>query len=452
MLIEIKSPLSIRRTKSATPPSQVVKLSDGTWFYPILNGAFSSYNLTGTKKIDTTTVEGQRNAYQKCAMVSGAINKIQEAGRNGRWVIEDKNSNPSTKDTPLARLMKRPNPLQTWADFIAQAIAFKKLFGYCLVLPSYAAGMEGSARGVFSLWVCPNWMINEIRYSGKIFGQSELSGIINFFRIGTTDVASDRVIICPDSEVNCDSTGMAFVLPQSRIYPMSDQVSNIVQAYEARYTLMAKKGALGILSNEAKDVAGAIPITTKEKEQIQTDFTQAYGLGADQSQIIITSANLKWQSMTFPTKDLMLFEEIKDDALMIYDKLGVPVFLTPYAEQTTYTNLPAAEKRFYTDTVIPGINGLLESICNFFKSEDDGQFLKVYFDHLECFQKSKKEEADALRAMTDALNQPLQSRVITVEEYRAIMSNFMPSGSPFDAEKVNGKTYVEKKTNETPAQ
>lgn len=452
MLIEIKSPLRLLRRKSAPDLPNAIQLTTDprNLFYTYaagLNGLLSG----NTKRIDTTTATGQATAYEVCPVVSGAIGKIQESARNGRWEITDAEGNPTKKSSDLAALMDRPNPLQTWPDFIAQGLAYMKTYGWSILLPAKAAG----TNSVYSLWALPNYLINEVKYTGKVFYQNDINEIIEYFRIGEAKITPDQVIILTDSTIVSDNSTPSNILPQSRMFPLSDPVSNIVQAYAARYTLMAKKGAIGILSNDSKDAAGMIPLTADEKREVQTQFQNDYGLGYDQNQVIMTSAALKWQSMTFPTKDLMLFEEIKDSALVVYDAYGVPVFLTPFADQTTYTNLNAAEKRFYTTVVIPATENIAGTIGKYFKLEDQNLELRVYFDHLEIFQKSKKDEADALKSITDALNTPYVNRILTMEEYRAIISDFMPSGVPFDAETVNGTTYYQEtiranNNNETP--
>jgi hypothetical protein len=118
-----------------------------------------------------------------------------------------------------------------------------------------------------------------------------------------------------------------------------------VAAYEARNVLITRKGALGILSNQTRDAAGSKPLKEGEKKEVQEDF-QKYGLGKDQYQVIITNANLKWQPMTFSTKDLMLMEELEDSTRAIADNLDYPMYLLGFKEGSTFSNVGEQRNRF----------------------------------------------------------------------------------------------------------
>jgi len=450
MIVKIQSPLSFIRQKSATPPPYAIQLTSNPRDLFYTNQLIQGLIGSSRKRINTNNVNGQTQAYQRCPAVSGSINKIQEAGRNGKWAIVDKDEKPTGKSNAVAPLIAKPNCLQTWNDFISQLVAMKKIYGYALVLPLIPEGMGPNATA--SLWVCPNWLINDVKYTGNLFGQSDISGIIKYFKIGKTEITPDKVLIFKDTQVNCTTSDNSFVLPQSRLYPLSDPVSNICQSYEAKYTLIAKKGAIGILSNESKDAAGAAPLLPEDKKEVQDQFANQYGLSPDQSQVIISGVGLKWQSMTFPIKDLMLSEEIKEASLVVYEAFGIPKFLTPYGEGDTFNNQNTAEKSFYQRTVIPTIEEVAATLSAFFQLESQGLFLRVYFDHLEIFQKSKKEEAEGIGAYTTALDRPYLSGVITREEYRAILANAMPTGTPFDAETINGTTFYNQRVNQNEPQ
>jgi hypothetical protein len=250
------------------------------------------------------------------------------------------------------------------------------------------------------------------------------------------------LIIWDDTTVSLNNLNEGKIEAQSRLHALGDQVINFQTGYAARKTLLEKRGALGAwVNNNPKDPAGANPITDEERTKILQDFGDRYGIDRDKFPWMLTTSFLKWEQAGFPTRDLMLFEEIKDDGLMIYDAYGLSVFLSPWADQTSYANLEKAERKAYTGTIIPDAEGFAQLLTRGLSLQAEGLTFKVYYDHLEVLQKSKKDEADALNAMTTALDKPFTKQVITKLEYRILISNFMPQGTPFDAENPNGEEY-----------
>ena len=139
--------------------------------------------------------------------------------------------------------------------------------------------------------------------------------------------------------------------------------------------------------------------------------------------------------MTFPTKDLMLFEEIEDDIRQIADSYNYPMHLLGFKAGTTFSNYLEAKKSMYSDGIIPNANTIFEAISKFFVTEDFGFTLKAFYDHLDVFQKSRKEDADAFRIMALGLDTPYKSGVITREEYRIKLE--------FDPVKFEGSTFYQ---------
>ena len=223
---------------------------------------------------------------------------------------------------------------------------------------------------------------------------------------------------------------------QSRLIALQDPISNIIAAYEARNVLITRKGALGILSNNSKDAAGAIPLKDIEKKDLQDEFKR-YGLAKDQYQVIITSASLQWQSMTFPTKELMLFEEIEDDVRQIADNYEYPMYLLGFKAGSTFSNVGEAKKSLYQDAIIPEAESIYLAFTNFFNTEKYGFSFQVFYDHLEILQKSEKDKAEAFKIKNEGYKIAYEMKILTREEWR--------TGIDYDPTKFNGETFYEGK-------
>ena len=425
--------VSVKATRQGTT---VIKRGS-EYFYELLTSGSSNLK-------DTTTLEGQAYAYNYSHAVNTVINKKVRAHINGLWQIEDDEGNKAINVLPnIERLMKTPNPIQSWADFNSQMKILTQVFGECYVMPLVPVGMF--RKDTEALWIIPNWMIT-VKKTGRFFQQSKIEEIIAGYVINNQQgmkmtVLPSQLIRIRDLSIPVTTNNDELFNGQSRLYPLKWAVWNLHAAMEARNVMMVRRGAIGILSNEGKDVAGLLPIEQKEKDTIQTQF-QKYGLSSTQSQVIITNASLKWQSMTFPTKDLMLFEETEDATIQIADAYDVPPdLLGATGSKKTYQNVLEAKKSLYQDAIIPESTVFAEAFTNWLL-KGTGLKFKIYFDHLEVFQKSKKEEADGIKSITDSITVLYEKKLITMEEARMFLEQFTTEYG-FNADTPLGTTYAE---------
>ena len=59
-------------------------------------------------------------------------------------------------------------------------------------------------------------------------------------------------------------------------------------------------------------------MTPEEREEIQADW-----LRRSKDKLVMTEADVNWTPMSYPTKDLMLFEELTEDKMAIIDAYGL---------------------------------------------------------------------------------------------------------------------------------
>jgi len=394
------------------------------------------YTTSATRLIkDVKGINGQAKAYDYCAPLNAIINRKAEAFCNGKWWMLDKDGKEVTNSYAkgLQELLSTPNPLQSWDQFNAQAKIYEQVFGEVFIFGLTPAGFTG-VENIKALWVIPNWMM-EVRLTGKHHFQTQLGEIVKgyFLTSGSAaiELPMENVLHIRDNNQNIDNA----ILGRSRQLALQDPISNIVAAYEARNVLITRKGAIGILSNTSRDVAGAKPIKKEDKDDLQDDF-RSYGLGKDQAQVIITNAQLRWQSMTFPTRDLMLFEEIEDDVRQICDSYNYPMHLLGFKAGTTFSNMNEAKTSLYQDTIIPEAQRWAQAFSKFFNTAKNGFEISISFDHLPIFQKNEKEKADAFLAQVNANTPLLEKNIITLNQYltRLDLETRGPDGDKFLSE------------------
>ena len=374
---------------------------------------------------------GQMKAYELCAPLAGIIQRKSRAFNNGKIFLMDENGKESTiqEAKKLRALIDKPNAIQSWPELMNQLYTYLSIFGEVFV---YALRPDG-LKETKSLWVIPNWIMT-VEETGKLFNQTELNEIIAGYKINfqgnSIDISNSDILHIKDSIANTTQ----LLRGRSRMVALRDPISNIIAAYEARNVLITKRGGIGILSNNSKDVAGMIPLEAEEKDKIQKEFA-TYGLSKNTSQVIITSAALQWQSMTYPTKDLMLFEEIEDDVRQISDNYEYPMYLLGFKAGSTYSNVGEAKKSLYQDAIIPEAESIYKSLSTFFNTQKYGFEIKVFFDHLEILQKSEKDKAEAFKLKNEGLKIAYERKVITREEYRIALD--------YEPTKFEGNTFYE---------
>ena len=150
------------------------------------------------------------------------------------------------------------------------------------------------------------------------------------------------------------------------------------------------------------------------KKDMQRDWYRR-----SKDELIITEASVKWTPMSFPTKELMLFEEMTADKLAIIDTFGLNANLFSSEKGSTFTNVRDSIRMVYTDTIQPETQQVYDNIMQQFGLADEGYRLVAEFDHLPIMQSDAKQEAetDKLRAETFEKLQTLGVN-LTEEEIR----------------------------------
>jgi hypothetical protein len=206
--------------------------------------------------------------------------------------------------------------------------------------------------------------------------------------------------------------GMNILKPISRIDSLKYPLSNIKASYHKRNVLLENIGAIGILSAQKSDMGGAIPMTPEEKTAIQKDW---YNRSKDE--LLITESQVNWTPMSYPTKDLMLFEELNADKMAIIDAYGMNVNLFSNEKGSTFSNVKDSVRMVYTDTIIPETQQMYDTIAHQLGLKDQGYSIKADFSHLPVLQDDEQTKAAADKTKAETYNILLRDGVITQEQY-----------------------------------
>jgi len=407
-------------TKSTqTQLIQPARYRDGNFFF----GVFGA---------DKAFIWGNYNsslrAYQRCPVVSSIINRQALATINGRMTIVDDSGKESQKvqAKALRRLLRRPNPLQSYKQFRAQSNVYKRIYGYCPVLRMCPVGFEDDFSK-WRLWNIPPWMIR-VEDNPELFflaGGKPFNAIHLSYMGKTVSLSPDNVFFITETqistglfELNSSQDNVSLYLPDSKLLPVQQNIDNILSSLNGRGALNRERGPMWILSNDQADSpdSGSFPLDTTAKDSLQKDFLQ-YGITGGQRKAIITDAKLKLQTVGFDVGQLKLLEGEIQDAKFIADQLNYPPYLLGLVD-SKFDNQQIAERNMYTNSIIPDSESEDEQWSSFLKLDDLGLNMKTDFSHMAVLQEDITEQGRGRWYMDQALLIEFQNDLITWNEWR----------------------------------
>lgn len=366
-------------------------------------------------------------AYQYCFPLASVVDRLAEADLTGELEILRKGGKgkddyaTSAYAQRLNTLFARPNPLQSWEQFRGQQIVYKKIFGFCPVLPVMPAGMDGMDKSfAIALLNLPPWRFDVVG-TKKLIGQSKLDGLIKEYKLtlfgNITTFTPDQIFILDDGFMQDESVD--FLLPKSRLVGLDFAISNICAAMEADNVLLKKRGPLGFISHDAgavKDsVAGYLPMSEKEKTEIQ-DALSKYGLNWQQYQYAITRTAVRWNPMSFDVNQLGTKETVIAGEKAICHRYGYSYIL--YEDSgATFANQSGAHKALYQNNIIPNANRDMGVYNAVFNAAENNAVITIDYDDLPILQEDEAQKAAAAKAWNEALLIEYTNNLITKNQW-----------------------------------
>lgn len=389
----------------------------GVWFYP----------LSGTRVWENLNYLDTFNSVPE---VNAVINK--KAAAFSRGVLKVVNSDLEEQpNDPVAKLLKKPNWFQGDKEFMRQTKLFHEIYGNEYMYALFGVGSKPvTSRALYS--IPPNLVECEYEAEKPFFMEPErpTTGITYKYKLfgKETPLALEQIIHLNDNRVTItEANRKLMLLGEPRLKGLTPAVNNIKMAYETRGVILAKRGAMGILSNAGEDQSGPVPLLAGEAEDLQRQYSQYGGLES-QNNLIITSANLKWQQMAVAPDKLGLFTETEEDFNKICDAYGTPRELFSSTKGTTYENQNQAWKGFYDSTTIPeanewvgGLNGMFFPEAMFSKKSNQ---IVIDYSHLAIFQEDLEKNSKGLASLVTALSTALLDKAITIQQYQDEMAKF----------------------------
>lgn len=337
------------------------------------------------------------------AMFSNGVFKYQKIG-------SDKFDNMPPE---IAKLLENPNILQGQNPFLNQYLRQLIVYGNQFIYKNSASKITTTPQSLIN--VSPANL--KPKLTGKLFDQVTMDGIVSGFEYNENNTVKtfDTTNILWSKISDLDNNLIGYSPLKAMKYPLS----NTVAAYQYLNCISSEKGAIGILSQITKDSMGSIPMTEDEKKEIESVYRQNNGIEDNQKKIHITNGSVTWSPMSYPTKDLLLMEQIDANFLAILNVLGVNQNLFV---NSTYENLKNGLIQTHNDTVVVYADGFTQALSKFIGVKE-GYRLVLDYSHLPYLQADKLQDAQTVKVISDSLTELVNAGIVSNEAAQQIMAN-----------------------------
>lgn len=338
---------------------------------------------TKPKWVDTST---PYDLYLTIPELRAVINKRAIMMSNGKPVLCDKDGNVIESHWVLD-LINNPNPMQSWSDVMYSLAVndglFNNSFAYCPV-------RSFDIRNL--MLPLPSNKI-KIVGTGKFLNQLDKEGLIKNYQFYYDNNKYETIELKDMIYMNTPD-GINLINPENRINTLKYPLSNIMATYNKRNVILENMGAIGILSSKKSDMGGALPITPEEKDEIRKDW-----VSRNKDKLVITESDVTWTPMSYPTKDLLLFEELNEDKQAIIDAYGLNKYVFSNPTDSIMSNVEQGMRMAYQDTIIPEVTQMYDSLSQQLGLIKEGLYLKPDFSHVAVLQNDEKSKTDVVLSL-----------------------------------------------------
>lgn len=282
-----------------------------------------------------------REAYSKNVVAYQCINRISEAVAAVRLGIY--RGETELNEHPLAALLRRPNPLQSYGDYVRAKVGFLLLAGNGY---EERVTIGGKPRELYQLR--PDRM--------KIIPSS--NGVPSGYEYS---VNQQKVTFPMDPRtLACDVRHLKMFNPLHDWYGMSPIEAG---AYAIDQNTEAMKHMQALLQNSARP-SGALTVkdgqtlADEQFNRLKTQIEEQYSGSANAGRPMLLEGGLDWKQMGLSPTDMGIIETKYASARDIALAFGVPPLLLGIKGDNTFANYAEARLAFWEDTVLP----LLEMI------------------------------------------------------------------------------------------
>ena len=370
---------------------------------------FNSQNsrIIGTEGAVYLDVEQPYKIFNENPSVNQVIRKKSAMFSNMELKLVDKEGNVIT-DPIFDNFINNINIYQGLNSFLKTYIEQKDVYGNVFIYknkPSNIQTYPTSVNLISARYLKPV-------LTGKVFDQVSLESVIKNYELYNVNgiinktFEQDEILWLRNTDIDDPLVGVSPL--KSLKYP----ITNTKYAYDYLNSISSKKGAIGILSDNNKSPMGGMPLKSEEKAKIENAYIDDYGVEDGKRKVIVSQSALQWQPMTYPTRDLLLLEQIDAYFLTIIDHFGLNVNIFSSKSQT-FENVKNSLIQVYQDTIIPEAYLFCQEFTKFLGLQN-GQKIVPSFEHVKILQDN---------SIVESITQLVQTNILTPLQAQEILKN-----------------------------
>lgn len=370
---------------------------------------FNSQNsrIVGTEGAVYLDVEQPYKIFNENPSVNQVIRKKSAMFSNMELKLVDKEGNVIS-DSNFDNFINNINIYQGLNSFLKTYIEQKDVYGNVFIYknkPSNIQTYPTSVNLISARYLKPV-------LTGKVFDQVSLESVIKNYELYNVNgiinktFEQDEILWLRNTDIDDPLVGVSPL--KSLKYP----ITNTKYAYDYLNSISSKKGAIGILSDNNKSPMGGMPLKSEEKAKIENAYIDDYGVEDGKRKVIVSQSALQWQPMTYPTRDLLLLEQIDAYFLTIIDHFGMNANIFSNKNQT-FENVKNAIIQVYQDTIIPEADLFCQEFTKFLGLQN-GQKIVPSFEHVKILQDN---------SIVESITQLVQTNILTPLQAQEILKN-----------------------------
>lgn len=337
----------------------------------IMNNLYSnrSYDLAADQAI---------KYYLSCAPLADAVQRIVIEVAAIEPEIYDTRNNVFLTNHPLLDLLKNPNALSTYEDFITDVAIF-----YLLTANSFiTADGNINSRPVSLNTIPPSYIKPSITSDGYVGIWEASSVYLNMQYIREMNKLKFRFYNQQKTSELYQIRGFSGGINNYKIWgisqlnPIWDEIEQYLAAGTHNISILEKGATLsGMFS-----VENGTMLSQEAYDRLREQLQQLYAGTGNAGRVALSENGIKFDPISQSNKD-MDFSVLKDKVTMqIYKNLKIPL---PLINEGTMTlaNLEASALLFYDNAVLPLVKRIFSELTNFLMPRyPNSDYLSLWYD------------------------------------------------------------------------
>ena len=385
------------------------------------NSLFSRTFMVGTQGEVYLDVNKPFEIYNTIPEAQIVINKFADMYSNFKIQIKDKDEN-IVENVPEFDLLNQPNFLKSQNDYFHEECVLFLVYGNLMTYKNQPSQLSAPST-LFN--ISPQYI--KPKLTGKLFDQIEIKGAISEY---IYDDGGGRKIYTPDEIMYVVNASLDNpLIGQSKLVVLKYPLSNIDGAYRYRNAILTKKGALGFIfsKSQADTQFGKMSqgFSKEDKETINNAYFENNGVNDNQKPFRLVDGEMGFVPTSYPTKDMLLFEEVEVNKLTLADSYGLSSNI--FRTNTTFENLKNGIVQSYQDAIFPHADMMSQRMTKFLGLDKRGLKIEYSYEHLEILKQNKLQGSTAIERSLNALNNAAQNNIITQEEAQRVAQQLIDS-------------------------